>query len=119
MSEAIAFDTHKFVKRLTENGFTEKQAEALASEQVHLLNNNLATKAEIVKVQTALENKIEMPCKDTMTEIAATRAALETRIESTKVDLLKWMIGALIAQLGLSVALLGGMIFALVNLLGE
>ena len=32
MSEAIAFDTHRFVKRLTENGFTEKQAETLADE---------------------------------------------------------------------------------------
>lgn len=30
MTEAIAFDTHRFVKRLTEGGFTERQAEALA-----------------------------------------------------------------------------------------
>ena len=30
MAEAIAFDTHRFVKRLTESGFTEKQAETLA-----------------------------------------------------------------------------------------
>ena len=26
MSEAIAFDTHRFVKRLTRTGFTEEQA---------------------------------------------------------------------------------------------
>ncbi len=32
MSEAIAFDTHQFVKHLTANGFTEQQAEALANE---------------------------------------------------------------------------------------
>jgi len=34
MIEAIAFDTHRFVKRLTQTGFTEAQAEALADEQV-------------------------------------------------------------------------------------
>ena len=79
MSEAIAFDTHRFVKRLTESGFTEKQAETLAEEHVALLNANLATKADIAKV--------------------------EAQIEAVKADLLKWLFGALIAQGGLIVAL--------------
>ena len=76
MPEAIAFDTHRFVKRLTESGFTEKQAETLADEHVALPNSNLATKADLASV---------------------------------KADLLKWLIGALIAQ--------GGLIVALVKLL--
>ena len=76
MSEAIAFDTHRFVKRLTETGFTEAQAEVLADEQVNLLNSNLATKQDL---------------------------------EALKADLFKWMVGALIAQ--------GGVIVALVKLL--
>ena len=71
MSEAIAFDTHRYVKRLTEHGFTESQAEVLAEEQVALLNANLATKADIEAVRV---------------EIAA-----------VKTDLLKWMYGGLIA----------------------
>ncbi len=83
MSEAIAFDTHRFVKRLTDCGFTEKQAETLADEHVTLLNDNLATKTDIAKV--------------------------EARIEAVKADLMKWLIGALIAQ--------GGLIVALVKLL--
>ncbi len=80
MPEAIAFDTHRFVRRLTDGGFTEEQAETLAEEHVALLNANLATKADIVKV--------------------------ETRIESVKVDLMKWLIGAMIAQGGLVVGLI-------------
>ena len=55
MSEAIAFDTHRFVKHLTETGFTEAQAEALAQEQVMLLNTNLATKADLARVEAALK----------------------------------------------------------------
>ncbi|MYK88905.1 MAG: DUF1640 domain-containing protein [Acidobacteria bacterium] len=31
MSEAIAFDTHRFVKRLTDSGFTERQAELIVA----------------------------------------------------------------------------------------
>ena len=51
MAVAIAFDTHRFVKHLTENGFTEQQAEVLADEQVHLLNANLATQADVAAIQ--------------------------------------------------------------------
>ena len=94
MSEAIAFDTHRFVKRLTDCGFTEQQAETLADEHVTLLNANLATKADIEALR-----------QETKTEIAK----VETRMEAIKSDLMKWLIGLLIAQ--------GGLIVALVKLL--
>lgn len=55
MGEAIAFDAHRFVKRLTEHGLTEEQAEALANGQVNQLNSNLATKAGIEAVQRDTE----------------------------------------------------------------
>ena len=90
MTEAIAFDTHRFVKRLTDCGFTEQQAETLADEHVALLNANLATKADIAKVEARI-------------------AEVDARIEAAKSDLMKWLIGALIAQ--------GGLIVALVKLL--
>ena len=51
MNEAIAFDTHRFVKHLTATGFTEQQAEALAEEQAAVLNGNLATKADIAQAK--------------------------------------------------------------------
>ena len=51
MTAAIAFDTHRFVKRLTKSGFTEK----LAEEHVALLNTNLATKADIAAVTADID----------------------------------------------------------------
>ena len=112
MSEAIAFDTYKFVKRLTAHGFTEEQAEVLAAEQVNLLNSNLATKADIAGVQQEIETlrlatkaDIEALRQATKVDIAGVRR----EIEALKVDLLKWLFGALIAQ--------GGLIVALVKLL--
>ncbi len=97
MSEAITFDTHRFVKRLTECGFTERQAETLAEEHVALLNGNLATKADIALVQADIAL------------VQADIANVKAHIANVKADLLKWMIGALIAQ--------GGLIVTLVKLL--
>ena len=112
MNEAIAFDTHRFVKNLTESGFTEQQAEALAKEQVQLLNSNLATKvdiqairADIEAVKAALEAKIETVKAELEAKIEVVRADLEAKIEASKVDLLKWIVMAMIAQATLIVAL--------------
>ncbi|MYH69392.1 MAG: DUF1640 domain-containing protein [Gammaproteobacteria bacterium] len=76
MSEAIAFDTHRFVKRLTQTGFTEAQAEALADEQVHLLNSNLATKQNLLEFEGKLERKLAEVKADVL--------------------VLKWMVGLVI-----------------------
>ena len=101
MTEAIAFDTHRFVKRLTESGFTERQAETLAEEHVALLNANLATKTDVAEIKADIA-RVEAGMETLRQE---TRAA----IEAVKADLLKWLFGALIAQ--------GGLIVALVKLL--
>ncbi len=87
MSEAIALDTHRFVKRLTDCGFTE----TLADEHVALLNANLATKADIAKIEARIA-KAEAGMDALRQE---TRAAIET----AKSDLMKWLIVALVKLL--------------------
>ena len=83
MNRAVQFDTHKFIKHLTENGFTEQQAEALADEQANLLNANLATKADIESL----------------------RQEIKTDMANLRAELVKWVYGAMIVQGGLVVAL--------------
>ena len=126
MTEAIAFDTHRFVKRLTGCGFTETQAETLADEHVALLNANLATKADIAAVQADTARlevnlakveanlkadlaKLEVNLAKVEANLKANIAKLEAKTEASKADLLKWMVSALIAQ--------GALIVALVKLL--
>ena len=109
MSEAIAFDTHRFVKHLTENGFTEQQAEVLAAEQVSLLNSNLATQADIAVVQRdieALRQETKAGIEALRQETKTSIAEVQRDIAEVKSDLIKWMVGALIAQGGVVVALL-------------
>ena len=86
-AEAIQFDTHKFVKHLTENGFTERQAEVLAEEQVNLLNSNLATKADILALKADIEG-------------------VKGYIEAVRADLLKWMFGMMLAGIGIVITLI-------------
>ena len=130
MAEAIAFDTHRFVKRLTDCGFTEKQAETLAEEHVALLNANLATKADIAAIKADIESvkadidalrqetkagidalrqetkaDIDALRQETKAGIEALRHETRAAIATVKADLVKWLFGALIAQGGLVVAL--------------
>ena len=128
MDEAIAFDTHRFVKNLTASGFTEAQAEALADEQVHLLNSNLATRAGLAavksdlevkmeqlrtdlevkmeQVRTDLEVKIEQVKSDLEVKIEQVKSDLEVKIEQVRADILKWMITAMTAQTALLATLI-------------
>ncbi|MCZ0951342.1 MAG: hypothetical protein OXJ56_02060 [Rhodospirillaceae bacterium] len=73
-----------------------------------MLNANLATKADVASIEERIakvEAGIEALRLATNTDIAK----VETRMEAIKFDLTKWLIGALIAQ--------GGLIVALVKLL--
>lgn len=119
MTDAIAFDTHRFVKRLTESGFTEKQAETLAEEHVALLTVSLAAKFSVAAVQVniaPLSPHVDDPRREIKVTIEAIKAelkilGLETKasIEACKADFLKWMFVALTVH--------GSAIVALVKLL--
>ena len=91
MNDAITFDSHRFVKHMTKAGFTEQQAEAMAEEQVSLLNSNLATEASLAKVDADLKAEIARLEKELKAEIARIDAGLvrvenELKAEIAKVD---------------------------------
>ena len=120
---ALAFDSHAFVKRLTEAGMPERQAAVLATEQTRLIEADLATKADIKALEGATKKEIELIRRDMKAMDASTKAdielirrdikaleagtkkeielirlemkALEHRVTAT---ILKWMFGALAAQ---------------------
>ena len=75
----VAFDTYRFVKHLTESGFTEQQAEALAEEQTAVLNGNLATKADIKLVKADIVQAKYETIKWTIGIVLAV-AALQTTV---------------------------------------
>ena len=109
---AVAFDTLKYAKRLKEAGFTEQQAEALASAQVDLIEANLATKTDIL----GLKRDIEALRAATKTDILG----LKRDIEALRADLqrdLKDLEYRLMIRLGGLIALAIGAVATLVKLL--
>ncbi len=56
---AIMFDTHAFVKELTQAGMPEAQAEVLARNQAALIDEKLATKEDIKRLELATKKDLE------------------------------------------------------------
>ena len=113
--DPIPFDSHRLVKRLTDEGMPAGQAEALADEQISLLNSNLVTKQDISHLAT----KDDVAKCATKEELAATNeglARLEWRVNDVAEDVavlksdlrtLKWVVagvgfGMLTVLLGMS-----------------
>ena len=98
--DPIPFDTHRFVKRLTNEGMPAGQAEALADEQISLLNSHLVTKQDISHLAT----KESLELTNEAVARCATKedfAVLERRIDTVARDVavlksdvrtLKWVV---------------------------
>ena len=111
---AIAFDTHRIVKRLQEVGFSDRQAEAVTdvlseSRGPTLDVATLATKADLAQFAT----KADLAQFATKADLATTKSELQTAIAETKTDLLKWMIGTI----GFQTVLILGAVVALARAL--
>ena len=72
-SGPVPFDTHRFVKRMTEAGMPPEQAEALVEEQVALLDPHIATKQDVAELVAAQAN---LATKQDVAELAAGQSAL-------------------------------------------
>ena len=87
----LAFDSLAYARRLEAAGFSREQAEALALEQTKLVDERLATKADILDLQVVIENARAGLSRD----VEALRLSTEAKLAGTKADILKWIAGAI------------------------
>ena len=125
---AVAFDTLKFAQTLRDKAkFSPEQAEGPSEAFAQASADQLATKSDIAELRTDLETDIGELRTDLETEIAGLRSdlkaeiadvrsdlravelRLETKIESVKTDILKWMFGTI----GFQTVVILGAVFAL------
>ncbi|MCH8329686.1 MAG: DUF1640 domain-containing protein [Nanoarchaeota archaeon] len=83
MGQAIAFDTHAYVKKLKAVGFTEEQAEVQAEALAELIDERLATKQGLKELDNAHKHDI-MLLKHDMKEM---EAGLKRDIAEVKRDI--------------------------------
>ena len=58
MSKAIAFDTLVYANKLMEVGFTKQQTEVQTEAIAELINENLATKRDLIEMENRLIIKL-------------------------------------------------------------
>ena len=102
----IAFDTLAYARKLEEAGFTRRQAEIQAETMRE------QAEAQNVLLQKTLDKYDEASRKDLATkgDIQDVRGEilwLENKIEANKHEILKWVIGTMVAQTALIVAVIG------------
>ena len=83
---AMVFDTHNFVKRLTAEGMPIGQAEVLADGQARLIDTRLVTQADLAQIVTKED------LSSNVTGIKIELAALKA-----DVTFLKWASGLVLA----------------------
>ena len=87
----VVFNTHSFVKRLTEVGMPAEQAEVLAESYATLIDEKLATKRDLKELALATKRDLEelaLATKRDLEELAlATKRDLEELALATKRDL--------------------------------
>ena len=119
--DSIPFDTHRFVKRLTEAGMPTCQAEVLADEQVTLLDTHLATRQDIVPLKqdvTVLKQDVAV-LKQDVTVLKQDVAVLKQDMVAVKQDVtvLKQDVAVLKAELIMVKWLVSGVGFGMIALL--
>ncbi len=116
VKDTLIFDSHGYVKRMTDGGFNEQQAETLAAEQGDLLSN-LATRQDIETVRQDIkavrdnleEIKKNMAIEDDLKNILdniATKQDVEVSAQTLKVEMIKWMTWYFLSGLAVMVAVL-------------
>ena len=106
----IAFDTHKFVKDLTNTGMATNQAEVLADHYATLLNDRLATKDDIEQLRNAGKGDIEQLRTEVKNDIKQLRTEVKKDIELLRKDMMVAILGAQIVSIGVICS-----VFALLN----
>lgn len=98
----LILDTHEAIHELVSAGMPERQAETVVRQQARLLEQNLATKADIEALQQATKADIET----TKADLEKLRQETKALIETAKVDLIKWIVGINVGTVSLIVAMI-------------
>ncbi|MEO5327751.1 MAG: CCDC90 family protein [Magnetococcus sp. THC-1_WYH] len=90
MSQAIAFDTYAYVKKLRDAGVDERQAAIQAEALVNLVEDRLTTKQDLAGVESSLRRDIkelDVKIESFRLELKRDIKELDVKIESFRLEL--------------------------------
>lgn len=84
---ALAFDTLAYARRMEAVGFSRDQAEAMADEQAKIIDERLATKADLEAFRIATKADLEAYSRAMKADIGAVKIDIEALRIATKADI--------------------------------
>ena len=116
----LTFDTHAFVKKLTQAGMPEEQAEVLARSQAMLIDEKLATKQDLKELELRLKRDIQelkRDMKELETRLVRDMQEMEANLKRDMQEMELRLKHDLTVRLGSMMVVAVGVIAALVKLL--
>ena len=95
----VHFDTLAYANKLKEAGVPDKQAEAQSEALAHIFDYKAATKKDLQELETRLSMEFN-------TKISSLESKIDTKVADLKVDVIKWVVGLLLAQSALLISAL-------------
>jgi hypothetical protein len=102
----FAIDTLNIYSRLKATGLSEDSAREIAEVFREMIEENLASKNDLKTTESNLTKYIESVRAELKKDIELLRAELRTEIAESKVSVVKWVAGMLIAQAAFIVTLI-------------
>ena len=109
----LIFDTHAFVKQLTEAGMPEPQAEVLARTQAALIDERLATKDDLQALELRLSNQI----KEMDSRLTNQNKELDVRLNHQIREMESRLKYDLTVRLGSMLVVIAGLVIAVLKLI--
>ena len=109
----LIFDTHAFVKQLTEAGMPEPQAEVLARTQAALIDERLATKDDLQALELRLSNQI----KELEARLTNQNKELDARLNHQIREMESRLKYDLTVRLGSMLVVIAGLVIAVLKLI--
>ena len=109
----LIFDTHAFVKQLTEAGMPEPQAEVLARTQAALIDERLATKDDLQALELRLSNQM----KELDSRLTNQNKELDARLNHQIREMESRLKYDLTVRLGSMFVVIAGLIIAVLKLI--
>jgi hypothetical protein len=108
---ALAFDTLAYARRMEAVGFSRDQAEAMADKQAKIIDERLATKADLEAFRIAAKADLEALRIATKADLEALRIGTKADMAEQKAEILKWIMGTI----GIQTVVIIGAVLALVR----
>ena len=105
----MTIDTLEYVKKLEAAGVDRKAAEARAEALRASIEDELATKADILRLETSihrLEARLEGKISEFKTELESKISALEGKFADFKAEMMKYLVAQTFVIIGVVFALL-------------